>query len=55
MRLWSLSLSICFYKRDMGYKKKKGWKHEGPSIQKKRKKVGHMKVHEKKRDEKKKR
>ena len=35
----------------MGYKKRevKKWTHEGPNIQKKRKKsVGHMKVHEKK-------
>ena len=33
----------------MGYREKKIWTHEGPSIEKKeRKKCGHMKVHEKK-------
>ena len=32
---------------------KKIWTHEGPSIEKKKKKCGHMKVHEKKEEEKK--
>ena len=54
MRLWSLSLSPSVFTKETWAIRKKRWTHEGPSIQKKRKKVGHMKVHEKKRDEKKK-
>ena len=34
----------------MGYREKNIWTHEGPSIEKK---YGHMKVHEKKEEEKK--
>ena len=47
---WSLSPVFVKKKRGMGYQKKMA--HEGPSIEKKieRKKCGHMKVHEKKRD-----
>ena len=44
---WSLS-PVFVKKRGMGYRKKI-WTHEGPSIEKKEKKCGHMKVHEKKR------
>ena len=35
----------------MGYREKK-WTHEGPSIEKKEKKCGHMKVHERKQQKK---
>jgi hypothetical protein len=50
-----VSPQLCFKKkRGMGYRKKI-WTHEGPSIEKKnrKKKYGHMKVHEKKRKKKK--
>ena len=45
---WSLSPVFVKKKRGMGYREKNIWTHEGPSIEKKRKKCGHMKVHEKK-------
>ena len=35
----------------MGYQKKI-WTHEGPSIEKKEKKCGHMKIHERKEEKK---
>ena len=52
---WLLSPSYHSKKKDMGYLKKrrdmlkkacwkKSWTHEGPSIQKKKKRVGHLKV-----------
>ena len=52
---WSLSLSsFCLKKEEShGLLRKKKWTHEGPSIEKKEKKCGHMKVHEKKEEEKK--
>ena len=44
---WSLSPVFVKKKRGMGYREKNIWTHEGPSIEKKRKKCGHMKVHKK--------
>ena len=45
------SLSLVFVKKKRHGLSKKIWTHEGPSIEKNRKKkCGHMKVHEKKRD-----
>jgi len=44
---WSLS-PVFVKNREAWAIEKKIWTHEGPSIEKKRKKCGHMKVHEKK-------
>ena len=49
---WSLSLIIV--KKKSKAIQKKIWTHEGPSVEKKEKKYGHMKVHEKKKERKKK-
>ena len=49
----SLSLVIVKEKKRHGLSKKI-WTHEGPSVEKKEKKYGHMKVHEKKKERKKK-
>ena len=45
---WSLSLVFGKKREAWAIEKKNIWTHEGPSIEKKRKKCGHMKVHEKK-------
>ena len=47
---WSLSPVFVKKKEEERHRlsRKKIWTHEGPSIEKKKKKCGHMKAHEKK-------